>query len=147
MYYRFGTYSLDTQRYELQQADTLIALRPKVFQVLTYLLAHHTRVVSKEELLAHLWPGQFVGDAGLNMYIMEVRKALGDRHLPYQYIRTVRKHGYRFCAPVEVCEQAPPAAVEPLTPLPAPPVVSPGPRRSGRQPLARPTGNTNPSVS
>ena len=73
----FGAYDLDPQRYELHHAGVLVPLRPKVFQVLAYLVAQHDRVVGKEELLEALWPGQFVGDVGLNTYIMEVRKAWG----------------------------------------------------------------------
>ena len=107
MHYLFGGYHLDTQRYELHQAGVLVPLRPKVFQVLAYLVAQHDRVVHKEELLEALWPGQFVGDVGLNTYIMEVRKALGDRRPPHQYIRTVRGQGYRFVAPVEARDHAP----------------------------------------
>jgi hypothetical protein len=53
-----------------------------VFQGLAYLVAQHERVVCKEELLEVLWPGQLVGNVGLNTYIMEVRKALGDRRPP-----------------------------------------------------------------
>jgi DNA-binding winged helix-turn-helix (wHTH) protein len=106
-------YRLDTQRYELTHAGVPVALRPKVFQVLAYLLAQHKRVVSKEELLEHLWPGQYVGDVGLNSYIMAVRKALGDRP-PYQYLRTVRGHGYRFVAAVTTEAQTPPTRTVPL---------------------------------
>ena len=108
MHYIFGAYHLDTQRYELHHAGVLVPLRPKVFQVLAYLVAQHDRVVRKEELLEALWPGQFVGDVGLNTYIMEVRKALGDRRPPHQYLRTVRGQGYRLVAPVEVSDHAPP---------------------------------------
>jgi DNA-binding winged helix-turn-helix (wHTH) protein len=109
MHYIFGAYHLDTQRYELHHAGVLVPLRPKVFQVLAYLVAQHDRVVRKEELLEALWPGQFVGDVGLNTYIMEVRKALGDRRPPHQYIHTVRGQGYRVVAPVEVSDHAPPS--------------------------------------
>ncbi len=84
MHYMFGAYHLDTQRYELHHAGVLVPLRPKVFQVLAYLVAQHDRVVGKEELLEALWPGQFVGDVGLNTYIMEVRKALGNRRPPHR---------------------------------------------------------------
>src|SRR5215813_13634997 len=107
MLYVFGAYHLDTQRYELHHAGVLVPLRPKVFQVLAYLVAQHDRVVRKEELLEALWPGQLVGDVGLNTYIMEVRKALGDRRPPHQYLRTVRGQGYRFVAPVEARVLAP----------------------------------------
>jgi DNA-binding winged helix-turn-helix (wHTH) protein len=77
-----------------------------VFQVLAYLVAQHDRVVGKEELLEALWPRQFVGDVGLNTYIMEVRKALGDRRPPHQYLRTVRGHGYRFVAAVTLHDRS-----------------------------------------
>ncbi len=98
MDYVFGAYRLNPQRYELTHAGVPIPLRPKVFQVLAYLVAQHERVVSKAELLGQVWPNQFVGDVGLNSYIMAVRKALDDRCPPYQYLRTVRGHGYRFVA-------------------------------------------------
>jgi predicted ATPase/DNA-binding winged helix-turn-helix (wHTH) protein len=107
MHYIFGDYILDTQRYDLHQAGVLIPLPPKVFQVLTYLLAHGDRVVSKEELLEHLWPGQYVGDEALSSYIMAVRKALGDDGHRQRLLRTVRRRGYRFVAPVEVREPVP----------------------------------------
>ncbi|HEY5871220.1 MAG TPA: AAA family ATPase, partial [Candidatus Tectomicrobia bacterium] len=118
MHYIFGVYHLDTQRYELHHAGVLVPLRPKVFQVLAYLVAQHERVVHKEELLEALWPGQFVGDVGLNTYIMEVRKALGDRRPPHRYIRTVRGQGYRLVAPVEARDHAPPPPPLPAESLP-----------------------------
>ena len=156
MYYVFGAYSLDTQRYELHHAGVPVPLRPKVFQVLAYLVAQHARVVSKEELLQAPWPGQFVGDVGLNSYIMEVRKALGDRRPPHQCIRTVRGHGYRFVAPVEVRDQAPPIDTLPmapslmveapvLAPTPLPPPVPPPAMAHPAAPAApRPEGEYKP---
>jgi DNA-binding winged helix-turn-helix (wHTH) protein/class 3 adenylate cyclase/tetratricopeptide (TPR) repeat protein len=117
MPYVFGDFMLDPQRYELMRAGTLIPLRPKVFQVLAYLLAHHDRVVHKEELLAHLWPGQAVGDAALNSYILAVRHALEDSGQHQRAIRTVRGRGYRFVAPVRELDPrpgvAPPGDVPP----------------------------------
>jgi DNA-binding winged helix-turn-helix (wHTH) protein len=143
MHYLFGGYHLDTQRYELHQAGVLVPLRPKVFQVLAYLVAQHDRVVRKEELLEALWPGQFVGDVGLNTYIMEVRKALGDRRPPHQYIRTVRGQGYRLVASVEVRATAPPQSAAPLPVRDVPPPQPPVPPRTltaiGETALAEPT--------
>ena len=54
MVYVFGDYRLDPQRYELHQADRFVKLRLKVFHILTHLLAHRDRVVSKEELCEQL---------------------------------------------------------------------------------------------
>ena len=42
---------------QLWRAGTLVKLQPKVFDVLTYLIAHRERVVSKQELLEQFWPG------------------------------------------------------------------------------------------
>jgi DNA-binding winged helix-turn-helix (wHTH) protein len=46
--------------------------------VLIYLIEHRDRVVSKNELLEQLWPGQFIGDGSLNACLMAVRKAVRD---------------------------------------------------------------------
>jgi class 3 adenylate cyclase/DNA-binding winged helix-turn-helix (wHTH) protein len=115
MRYVFGNCILDTQRYELRRAGTRIPLRPKVFQVLAYLLAHRDRLVPKQELLEHVWPGQFISDATLNSCIMAVRKALEDGGRTPRCLQTVHGQGYRFVAPVEEqahlrADEAPPAA-------------------------------------
>ena len=52
-------------------------LRPKVFQLLTYLIMHWDRVVLKDELVQSLWPDQCIGDAALKACLMVVRKAVG----------------------------------------------------------------------
>src|SRR5215471_15075099 len=101
MSYVFGAYCLDTQRYELTHAGVPVPLRPKVFQVLAYLIAHRDRVVSKEELLEQVWPNQFIGDGTLNACLMAVRKAVGDNGQTQRCIQTLHGRGYRFVAPVE----------------------------------------------
>src|SRR5712691_5020761 len=107
MRYIFDDYILDTQCYELHCAGTRVHLCPKGFQVLAYLLAHRDRVVPKAELLEHVWPQQFIGDATLNSCIMAVRKALGDGGRTPRFLHTVHGQGYRFVAPVEVREHLP----------------------------------------
>jgi DNA-binding winged helix-turn-helix (wHTH) protein len=74
MRYVFGDYSLDTQRYELRRAGELIPLGPQVFNVLTYLVAQHDRVVSRDELFTRLWPRQFVTDDALARCIRAARR-------------------------------------------------------------------------
>src|SRR5215472_6005368 len=98
MYYIFGDYVLDTQRYELHCAGEPIKLRRKVFQVLAYLLAHRERVVSKQELLEHVWPDQFVGDEALKSCVKTLRQALGERGRAPRCVRTQHGQGYRFVA-------------------------------------------------
>jgi DNA-binding winged helix-turn-helix (wHTH) protein len=107
MRYVFGDYVLDTQRRELHYAGEPIKLRRRVFQVLVYLLAHHDRVIPKQELLAQLWPGQFVGEETLTSCVKTLRRALGERGRTARFLRTLHGQGYRFVGPVEVWEHLP----------------------------------------
>src|SRR5215813_1664641 len=110
MRYVFGDYTLDTECYELRRAGVRIPLRPKVFQLLAYLITHRDRVVLKDELIAHLWPQQFVGDAALKSCIMTARKAVGDAGRSQRIIQTLHGHGYRFVAAMTMEDQVPPAS-------------------------------------
>jgi class 3 adenylate cyclase/tetratricopeptide (TPR) repeat protein len=133
MRYRFGDYILDTARYELYRASVCLPLRPKVFQLLTYLLAHRDRVVGKDELLAHLWPNQFVGETTLKSCIRDARRALDDSGQAQRYIQTRHGHGYRFIAAVTIEDQTLFASATPAVPfrVPVPPYLdsttAPGP--------------------
>ncbi|HEX9870181.1 MAG TPA: AAA family ATPase, partial [Candidatus Tectomicrobia bacterium] len=119
----FGEYTFDTQLYELCRAGELIHLEPQVFNVLSYLVQHRHRVVTKQELFERLWPGQFVGDDALERCVRVARRAIGDtRHAP-QLIQTIRGRGYRFMASVEVrqpealSDEGPAAPPIPLLPV------------------------------
>ncbi|HSF29096.1 MAG TPA: tetratricopeptide repeat protein [Candidatus Tectomicrobia bacterium] len=109
MRYLFGDYALDTHRCELRRTGTLIKLRPKVFDILTYLIAHRDRVITRQELLEHLWSQQFVGEATLNSCIMEARQAVGDTGQGQRLIQTLHGRGYRFVAAVAEASDSPPA--------------------------------------
>ncbi len=99
MKYFFGSYILDTKSHELLHVDSLVKLRPKVFKVLTYLLAHRDRMVPKGELLDMIWP-RSVGEEVLNSCVMEIRKNVGDDGRTQCVIKTTHGLGYRFVAPV-----------------------------------------------
>ena len=73
-------------------------LRPKSFEVLRYLTEHPGRVVSKEEVVAAVWPDVTVTDDSLIRCISEVRRAIGDEEPAI--IKTVPRRGYLFDAPV-----------------------------------------------
>jgi predicted ATPase/DNA-binding winged helix-turn-helix (wHTH) protein/class 3 adenylate cyclase len=117
MRYSFGDYVLDTQRYELHHAGEPIKLRRKVFQVLAYLLVHRDRVVPKSELLAQLWPEQFVGEEALTSCVKTLRRALGERGRTARFVRTLHGQGYRFVAAVEEREHRPADESPPALPL------------------------------
>src|SRR5215831_16716513 len=108
--YIFGDCALDTQGHTLHCAGRPIRLRPKAFQVLTYLLAHRDRLISKQELAEQVWPDHFVSDAALEGTIKTVRQAIGDNGRAQQLIQTVYGYVYRFIAAVEVRAGVPPGA-------------------------------------
>lgn len=125
MLYVFGDCAFDTQRYELCRHNTRIPLRPKVFQVLTYLIEQRHRVVARDELLARVWSNQSVADETLTSCVKAARRAVGDDGRAQRVIQTVHGHGLRFVADVAVTD-APLAPQTALAPL-APPLTFPPP--------------------
>src|SRR5262249_51044994 len=95
------------QLYTLTRAGTSRPLRPKVFQVLAYLLTHHDHVVSREELCAQVWPGQYISETTLESCIKQTRQAIGDSGQAQQLIATRRGYGYRFIGAVKVGPDSP----------------------------------------
>jgi predicted ATPase/DNA-binding winged helix-turn-helix (wHTH) protein len=104
MPYVFGDYTLDTQCYELRREGIRIPLRPKVFQVLTYLIEQRHRMVTRDELLAQVWPNQCVGEETLTSCVKAARRAMGDSGQAQCVIQTVHGRGLRFVAEVTVTD-------------------------------------------
>ena len=98
--YTFGPYELDTHVYQLRCAGKPIALQPRVYQVLAYLVQHHYRLVTKQELIERFWATEFVDRTVVARSIMALRQALRAGADTGVYIQTVRGHGYRFVGPV-----------------------------------------------
>lgn len=111
----FAEFRLDPVSGHLYREDEPVALAPKAFALLQCLVSQAGRLVSKQELLAAVWPGVFVGDAVLKSTIREVRKALGDDSSEPRFIETAHRRGYRFMAPVAIAGDGP-AAAGPATP-------------------------------
>src|SRR5262245_55662068 len=65
MMYHFHDYSLDPASREVWHGTHRLALEPKVFHVLLYLLEHRDRMVPKAELLEQCWPETFVSESAL----------------------------------------------------------------------------------
>src|SRR5262249_2892493 len=112
MIYVFGECVLDTQRHTLRRAGQAMPVRRKVFQALTYLLAHPDRAVSKDELCEQLWPAQFISEAALKSTIKAVRQAMGDSGRGQQLLQTVYGHGYRFIVAVQARPDASPGTAD-----------------------------------
>jgi adenylate cyclase len=95
---QFGPFTLDLERLCLGGPSGEVELRPKSFEVLRYLAEHPGRVISKEEVIAAVWPDVVVTDDSLIRCISEVRRAIGDED--QATIKTVPRRGYLFQAQV-----------------------------------------------
>jgi class 3 adenylate cyclase len=117
--WRFADFRLDPVNACLWRGTQPIALTPKAFDVLHYLVTHPDRLVSKEELLDAVWPETAVSDAVVRIAIGEVRRALGDTAQAPQFIATIHRRGYRFVASVVEYIEAVPGSTG------APPLATP----------------------
>jgi two-component system OmpR family response regulator len=98
---RFADLELNEATHEVSRGGKLIELSPTEFTLLRYLLINADRVVSKAQILDHVWQYDFRGDAGIvETYISYLRKKI-DTYDP-QLIHTVRGVGYRLRLPSKV---------------------------------------------
>jgi TolB-like protein/DNA-binding winged helix-turn-helix (wHTH) protein len=100
--YCFDGWTLDTQSGELERGGARSRLQEQPLQVLASLLEAPGQVVTREQLIARLWPNTVVDfDTGLNSAVRKLRAALGDTAETPRYIETLPRRGYRYIGPVE----------------------------------------------
>jgi DNA-binding winged helix-turn-helix (wHTH) protein/predicted ATPase len=92
----FPPFRLDVRGEQLWRGANVIALRPKTFAVLRYLVEHPNQLVTKDTLLDTVWAETVVGDTVLKSCIRELREVLGDDAQTPRFIATVHRRGYRF---------------------------------------------------
>jgi DNA-binding winged helix-turn-helix (wHTH) protein/tetratricopeptide (TPR) repeat protein len=123
--FRFGGFRLDPHRRELTRADEPLSVQPRVFDTLLYLVRHHDRVVTKDELFEKVWEGTVVTEDALTRVVRAIRQALDDDARSPTYVQAVPRVGYRFVAPVETGEpERGGTALRSLAVLPLRPVVA-----------------------
>ena len=97
---RFADLELNEATHEVRRAGKLIDLSPTEFTLLRYLMINADRVVSKPQILDHVWQYDFRGDAGIvETYISYLRKKIDVFQPPL--IHTVRGVGYRLRLPTQ----------------------------------------------
>src|SRR4029453_19292581 len=97
----FLSFRLDEVNQCLWKGQRRIALMPKPFAVLSYLVNHAGRLVTHDELLNAIWPDTYVQPEVLRRYVLEIRRVLGDSADHPRFVETVTKRGYRFVARVD----------------------------------------------
>jgi len=107
----FDGWTFRSKSGELLRGDTRTRLQDLSRQILDELLAHPSGLVTREQLIARLWPTGVVDfEMGLNTAMRKLRLALGDDAETPRYIETIPRKGYRFIGTIEAAPAPPPPA-------------------------------------
>lgn len=98
--YAFAEFRLDPVQRLLLRHSEPVAVTPKVFETLAFLVQNRGRIIDRDELIQALWPDSFVEESNLYQNIFVIRKILGDDQNGNGFIQTIPRKGYRFVAPV-----------------------------------------------
>jgi Tol biopolymer transport system component/DNA-binding winged helix-turn-helix (wHTH) protein len=104
--FRFGPFRLDTTAKVLLREDQPVHLARKSVETLLALLESSGQVVTKEDLMATVWPDRIVDEANLAQNIAVIRKVIGAAHGEPGHIETFPGRGYRILGPITVSEEA-----------------------------------------
>ena len=98
----FGPFRLFPRQRLLTTADKPVHIGSRAFDILVALLERPGDLITKQELIARVWPNTFVEQANLAVQIAGLRRALDDGHGRNRYVINIPGRGYRFVAPVTV---------------------------------------------
>ena len=104
---RFSGFELDHRLRELRREGRPLRVQKKVLDLLLYLVRFRGRIVSREELLANVWPDAVVTDHALDQALFQARRVLGDDGRGQAILQTVRGRGVRLVAEVTEVEDRP----------------------------------------
>ncbi len=125
--FHVGEWFVQPDLNQISRGGQVVAVEPKVLEVLVHMARHPGEVLSRENILQGVWTGTYVTDEVLTYSISELRKAFQDDAKNPRIIQTIHRKGYRLIAPVvwsggEVAQAAAPpeeARSQPEAPTPA----------------------------
>ena len=97
----FGPYAFHLRQRLILEGDRPLRMGGRAMDILQVLVEQAGNIVSKQELIARVWPTSVVEDINLRVHIAALRRALGDGQDGQRYIDNVPQRGYRFISPVE----------------------------------------------
>lgn len=97
---KFGPFELSSGERALQRNGAVLPLGSRAIDILIYLVERPGEVVTKKELIGHVWPDVVVEEGSLRVHIAAIRKALGDGKLGNRYIANIQGRGYSFVGSV-----------------------------------------------
>ncbi len=98
--FQVGEWRVDPALDEIRAHERSVKLEPRMMRLLCCLAERPGEVVPTQALLDRVWPGVIVGPSSVYQAVAQLRRELGDRETPPQYIATVARKGYRLVAPV-----------------------------------------------
>jgi DNA-binding winged helix-turn-helix (wHTH) protein len=104
----FGPFRLLPTQFLLLEGDKPVSLGSRALELLTMLLERAGELVSKQELMARVWPNVFVEPANLTVHMSALRRTLRDGRDGNRFIINVPGRGYSFVASVDVAGRAKP---------------------------------------
>ncbi|WP_454870145.1 ATP-binding protein [Pseudomonas lini] len=109
---RFGPYAFHLRQRLILEGDRPLRMGGRALDILQVLVERAGSVVSKDVLIAHVWPTSVVEEINLRVHIAALRRALGDGQNEQRYIVNIPQRGYSFIAPVQCDRTGTPAPVE-----------------------------------
>jgi DNA-binding winged helix-turn-helix (wHTH) protein/tetratricopeptide (TPR) repeat protein len=103
--YEFHGFRLEEAQLRLLYQDQPVPLKPKILDLLLFLLKKRGQLIGKNELMKEIWPDAIVEENNLTVSMSILRKTLSEAGGNRQFIETVPRRGYRFIA--EVTEISP----------------------------------------
>jgi predicted ATPase/DNA-binding winged helix-turn-helix (wHTH) protein len=97
---RFGPFELTPAERRLLESGTIVKLGARAFDLLSLLVERAGHVISKQEIISHIWPTTVVEEINLRVHVSAVRRALGDGQNGNRYIVNAAGRGYCFVAKV-----------------------------------------------
>jgi DNA-binding winged helix-turn-helix (wHTH) protein len=97
----FGPFCLFPTQFLLREGDKPVPLGSRALEILIALLERHGELVSKQDLMARVWPNVFVEPANLTVHMSALRRALRDGRDGHRFIVNIPGRGYCFVASVD----------------------------------------------
>jgi DNA-binding winged helix-turn-helix (wHTH) protein len=98
----FGSFRLLPAQRLLLDGDNPLHIGSRALDILITLVERPGELVSKEELMARVWPNTFVEPANLTVHIAALRRALCDGRGGNRFLINIPGRGYRFVAPIHI---------------------------------------------
>ena len=108
--FTLGEWLVEPKACRASRGEMVVKLRPQLADLLLCLAKRPGAIVLKDEILAEVWPGQYIAESGLSRCVAELRQILQDDAQQPRFIETFPKRGYRLIAPVVWLPEGQPVA-------------------------------------